>query len=64
MYWVNCLKLSTMKLLAIIFLVIGGASLIVMIYEMFTVEGTGDRLTWVTTGPPIIASFCLAAGLA
>lgn len=53
-----------MKLLAIIFLVIGVISLIVMGFDIAQAGERGDRLNWLTIGPPIIASFCLGAGLA
>lgn len=53
-----------MKILSLIFLVVGIGALLVMGYDMIDPGVRGDRLTWLRIGPPVIASFCLAASLA
>lgn len=56
-------QVNKMKTLAIIFLV-GTGLLIVMGYNMVTPGSTGDRITWLTSGPPITALLCLGAAAA
>lgn len=61
---VNKGKLMRMKSLAIIFLGTGVIALFFMIYNMIVLTEKEDQLTWLTTGPAIIAFFCLGASLA
>lgn len=53
-----------MKILAIIFIVLGVIALILMGFDLAQPSERGDQLHWLTIGPPIMASFCLGAGLA
>lgn len=53
-----------MKILSLIFLAIGIACVIVMLVQVFQPGVRGDRLDWLTTGAPVIASFCLGSSLA
>ncbi|MDX1630088.1 MAG: hypothetical protein R3345_15370 [Fulvivirga sp.] len=52
-----------MKLLGSIFLVIAAICLVIIIFGLYS-TGRTDDYSWLVTGPPIIASFALGAGIA
>lgn len=52
-----------MKLLGIIFLGIAVICIAILVFGFYS-TGRIDDMNWIVTGPPIIGSFSLGAGLA